>query len=144
MARKLTVLVTFLTALAAPAARAERVVDLGAYEAHYSLVPTLMLNARVLAEYGISRGRDRALLSVSVLDAEGAAVRAEVAGTVTNLLGQTRALALREVREGEAVYYLDEVRHDDNEVLRFVIEVTPSDGRAREFSFQQKMYFEQP
>lgn len=141
--------VTALRALLAAAALllacsgwAERMQPMGSYEAHYSLVPTLLLKADVVARYGISRGRDRALLNVSVLDADGQPVRATVTGIVRDLLGQQRDLGFREVVEGEAVYYLAGVRHDDREVLRFAIRVTTPDGRVHPLEFQQKMYWE--
>ncbi len=115
--------------------------QMGTYEAHFSLVPTTMLNADVVAHYGVTRGRDRALFSLSVLDAAGAAVRAGVTGTMKDLLGQERALALREVVEGDAVYYLAEVKHSDRDVLRFALDVTTPDGGHHRLDFQQTMYW---
>ena len=127
-------------ALTAPAA-AERMQRFGDYEAHYSLVPTTLLNPRVAAGYGISRGRDRALLSISVLNAAGEPIRAEVTGVVKDLLGQERALELDEVVEGEAVYYLTEIRHGDREVLRFAIDIATPEGASHRLAFQQQMFW---
>lgn len=137
------VVAALLGALAASApAFGERMQRLGGYEAHYSLVPTTVLNADIVGRYGITRGRDRALLNVSILEDGQRPVRAEVSGTVTDLLGQVRDLGLEEVVEGEAVYYLAEVRHDDREVLRFEVALKTPDGADHTLKFQQKMYWE--
>ena len=132
-----------LGALLALPAWAERMERLGPFEAHYSLFPTLMLSPDVAGNYGIARGRDRALLNVSILDGDGKPVRAEVSGVVRDLLGQPKPIGFREVLEGEAVYYLAEIRHADEEVLRFTIDVRTPDGVSRSFAFQQKMYWEE-
>ena len=128
--------------LAAAPAWPERMMRLGAFEAHYSLVPTTLLKPDVAARYDISRGRDRALLNVTILDAQGQPVRVRVSGVVRDLLGQTRDIDFREVIDGEAVYHLAEIRHPDQEVLRFSIHVHIPDGGAHEIAFQQKMYWE--
>ena len=131
-----------LAAVAAAPAWAERMQRLGKFQAHYSLVPTTLLNAGVASRYDISRGRDRALLNVTILDPASGPVRADVSGVVRDLLGQARDIAFRQVVEGEAIYYLAEIRHDDQEVLRFAIDVRTPDGAAHQVTFQQKMYWE--
>jgi hypothetical protein len=138
-ARALLVLCGTLTAAVADA---ERKQQSGAYTAHYTLVPTLFLKPDIATAYGIARSRDRALLNVSVLDVDGRPVRARLTGSVRNLLEQQQALTLREVTEGEAVYYLAEVRHTDREVLRFAIDILPPDGPTQTLTFQQQMYWE--
>jgi hypothetical protein len=50
------------------------------------------------------------LLNVSILDADGNAVKARVTGSVKNLPGQILALRFNEVVEQPARYYLAEVR----------------------------------
>lgn len=127
-----------------PAARAERMQRLGSYEVHYSLIPTLMLKPDIAAGYGISRSRDRALLNVSVIDPATGPVKARVDGVVRDLLGLTRTLEFQEVVEGEAVYYLATLRHDDQETLRFDIGIATPDGQSHRLEFQQKMYREAP
>ncbi|MDZ7668442.1 MAG: DUF4426 domain-containing protein [Gammaproteobacteria bacterium] len=123
-------------------ALAEQMRPIGDYEAHYSLVPTLFLKADIAAGYDITRSRDRALLTVSILDADGGPVTADVRGRVKDLLGVQQALDFEEVREGPAVYYLATIRHSDRDVLRFDIRITTPDGADHELAFQQKMYWE--
>lgn len=130
-----------LTALISAPASAERMQRIGPFEAHYSLVPTTMLSAEVAAGYRITRGRDRALLNVTILDESAMPVQAEVSGVVRDLLGQPSDVAFREVLEGDAVYYLAEIRHEDQEVLRFTIDVGTPDGGTHQVTFQQKMYW---
>ncbi len=130
-----------VTGMSLPAV-AEQMRRIGDFRAHYSLVPTLFLNPEVAAGYDITRSRDRALLTVSILDADGAPVTAKVQGRVKDLLGAQQALAFEEVREGTAVYYLATIRHSDRDVLRFDIRITTPDGADHELVFQQKMYWE--
>lgn len=122
---------------------AEQKQVIGAYEAHYSVVPTTFLRPQIAAGYGITRARDRSLVNVTVIDPANGPVTATVSGTVKDLLGQVRTLAFAEVQEGGAVYYLATLRHDDQETLRFRIDVQTPDGVRHEVSFQQKLYWEQ-
>lgn len=140
-ARALASATLLLTVLIGAPASAERMQRIGPFEAHYSLVPTTMLSAEVAASYRITRGRDRALLNVTILDASAMPVQAEVSGVVRDLLGQPSDLPFREVLEGGAVYYLAEIRHEDQEVLRFTIDVGTPDGGTHQVAFQQKMYW---
>ena len=121
---------------------AEQMQRLGPFDVHYVVVQSTFFSEEIAGRYGIVRGRDRALLNLSVLDETGKAVRAEVSGTVTNLLGQLSALEFREVVEGPATYYLAEVRHTDRETLRFAVTITADDGVSRELTFQQQMFWD--
>lgn len=140
MIRRLLVLITVLGLTAA--VHAEQKQDIGGYEAHYSVIATTFLRPEIAADYGITRARDRALLNVAIIDPATGPVKAAVSGTVKDLLSQTRALEFSEVEEGEAVYYLATLRHDDQETLRFTVTVRTPDGASHELRFQQKMYFE--
>ncbi len=113
----------------------------GDYQAHYNVVPTTMLNADVVAHYGIDRGRDRALFTLSILDADGTPVSALVSATVKDLFGNERPLPLHQVVEGDAVYYLSEIKFNDRDVLRFAVDVKTPDGTSHQFAFQQTLYW---
>lgn len=130
--------------VAANPAAAEQLQKIGAFEAHYSLVPTLFLKPEVAARYAISRGQDRALLNVSLIDPRSGPVQGSVQGGVTDLLGHARDLEFAEVVEGDAVYYLVTLRYDDREVLRFELNIVAPDGTRHLVKFQQKMYWEAP
>jgi hypothetical protein len=124
------------------AANAEQMRKLGDWEVHYVLVPTTFLNKDVAANYQIARGRDRALVNISILDEAGNPVAAEVTGRVTNLLSQSTELNFSEVTEGPAVYYLADVKHTDRDILRFEIQIIPPDQTTQLLKFQQRVYWE--
>lgn len=135
---------TCLAAVAPGAAVAEQFERIGPYEAHYSVVSTTFLKPAVAADYGIVRARDRALVNIAVIDPAAGPVPATVTGTVTDLLGTTRDLEFREVREGEAIYYLATARHGDEETLRFRIDVATPEAGPHQLAFQQKLYWNAP
>ncbi|HEY5646036.1 MAG TPA: DUF4426 domain-containing protein [Pseudomonadales bacterium] len=122
--------------------RAEQMQRLGPFEVHYVVVQSTFFSSEIASRYAIVRGRDRALLNISVLDETGSAVPVVIAGTVTNLLGQVAPLEFREVTEGPAVYYLAEIKHTDRETLRFAATITGHDGVPRELRFQQQMFWD--
>jgi hypothetical protein len=139
----LLMLTAALTAALTAPAHAEQKRSIGAYDAHYSIVPTLFLKPEVAARHGIRRGRDRALLNVSVLDRSDTPVKAAVSGTVRNLLGQQLNLEFREVLDGTAVYYLAVVQHTNREVLRFVIDITTPDTAVHQLDLTQTLYWQE-
>jgi hypothetical protein len=115
---------------------------LGNWDVHYVLIPTTFLNKNIAANYGIDRGRDRALLNISVLADDGTPSAARVSGVVTNLLGQQQPLEFSEVREESAIYYLASVKHTDREVLRFEVNILPADEIPAQLKFQQQVYWD--
>jgi hypothetical protein len=121
-------------------ADADQMVVIGTYEAHYSVVPTMFLKPDVAARYGIIRGRDRALLNVSIIESGQGPVSAGVSGTVQDLLGQRHELEFREFAEGDAVYYLAALRFTDGEHLKFALEVETPTGDGHTVQFQQQVY----
>jgi hypothetical protein len=113
----------------------------GQYELHYIVIPTTMLKPSIAAEYDISRGKDRALINVSVLNREKKAVNAVITGDSQNLLGQLQNLDFKQVKEGDAIYYLAEIRFADQEVHRIKIEASAPDGKSTLLKFNQKLYW---
>ena len=120
---------------------AERKQGFGDYEVHYSVFNPSFLRAEVADRYDVVRGRDKAVVNISVLEAERS-VAVSVTGTVKNLLGQLRPLDFRKVKEGEAVYYLATLTYQDRDTLRFEITADlPGYGPAV-LRFQQTLYWE--
>ena len=126
--------------LLAPSAQAEQFRRLGAWDVHYVVIRTSFLKPDIAARNNIVRGPDRALLNISVLGQDGQPVAAELSGTVRNLLEQVTPLEFQTVREGEAIYYLAQIRHTDRETLRFAIDIVPPDGITQQLRFQQQLY----
>lgn len=134
-----------LFSLPAPALSQEsHVIEVGDIAIHYNAIPTTMLTPEVARQYGITRSSGRSLLNVSVLrKQEGmpAATPATVTAAATNLNGQRQDLRVREVREGEAIYYLAEARFQDAETLTFDLEITPEgSSEAIRTRFQQQFF----
>ena len=133
-----------LLALATAPGHAEQRQSFGGWDVHYVVLPTGFLKPDIAAQYGITRGRDRALVNISVLDPAGVPRKVTIEGTVKNLLGQLLPLTFREVTEGEAVYYLAAVKHTHEEVLRFEILLSAPEAPLMQLKFQQKLYWEEP
>jgi len=136
------ILIAALLAVAPAVLRAEQMQSLGPYDVHYVVVQSTFFSEDIASRYQIVRGRDRALLNISVLDGSGKAVRAKLEGTITNLLSQVTPIDFREVAEGPAIYYLAEVKHTDRETLRFLVTITAEDGIPRQLRFQQQMFWD--
>jgi hypothetical protein len=119
----------------------EQKVDVAGYEIHYIIIPTTFLRPDIADQYEISRGRDRALVNVSVLDSEGTPVNADVSGESKNLLSQIQTLEFVQVSEPPAIYYLAELRHADEELHRVSLQIILPDGTTAPINFQQKMYW---
>ena len=142
--RTLLKLLVVASLLVAMSGQAEQMQRFGGWEVHYVVLPTGFLNADIASRYDVIRGRDRAFVNVSVLDSEGQPTQVAIAGHVTNLLGQQQTLAFRKVAEDRAVYYLADIKHSNEEVLRFKITVVPPGERDMLVEFQQKLYWEEP
>ena len=126
----------------AVAGHAEQKAVFGDYAVHYVVFNASFLRPQIAARYDIVRGRDKALVNVSILDADGQAVEASVSGSFRNLLGQVEQLPFRSVREGDAIYYLAALTYPDAEALRFeIVAELPGYGPAR-VAFQQTLYWE--
>lgn len=132
---------TLLLLLGATNPSAEQSQSFGDWDVHYVVVPSTFLRPQIAQQYAVTRAGNRSLVNISVLDQADKATRGEVRGSIVNLLGQRRNLAFREVAEADAVYYLAEIEHANEEVLRFHISVTV-DGRELLIEFQQKLYWE--
>jgi hypothetical protein len=120
----------------------------GDYELHFNALTTDQLNERMATEHGIVRSRNRVLLNVSVLESQGigvpAAVAAEVLASARNLTGQLRNLPVREVRDGDAIYYIAEAPIANAETLTFTIEAIPeSETDSLTVSFQKQFFVDE-
>ena len=117
--------------------------NLGAYEVHYIVVPTTFLQAKIADQYDLVRGRDRSLINLSILTEDGSASTAGLSGHTRNLLEQRQDLDFREVREGDAIYYLALLRHADEEHHRLEIQIDFPDGTSHTLRWQQKLYWDE-
>ncbi|GAB3471739.1 DUF4426 domain-containing protein [Azotobacter salinestris] len=132
--------VLFLLALclSLPAVAAERLQKFADVDVHYSAFNSSFLQPEIASAAGIVRGRTQGVLNVSVLK-DGKAQPATVKAQVRNLLGQSRSLSFREVREGEAIYYLSQFPFE-KETLHFKVDVQSGGGPLNSFEFAQEFF----
>jgi hypothetical protein len=118
---------------------AQQTETFGPFELHYSVVNTTFLDPTVAATYGITRGEKRAILNLAVREklAEGSAARPMVLQGRTSDLMQQQALEFREIREGEAIYYIAEFSFINEEWRFFEIEFRP-EGATQSYTFKFK------
>jgi hypothetical protein len=123
--------------------QAEQMEQFGDWQIHYVVFPSSFLTPAIANNYGITRAKNLGIVNISVLDQDGNGAPASVSGHATNLLGQMSQLDFREVREGPAVYYLAEIRHTDQEVVRFSFAITPPGAATFDLKFQKKLYWDE-
>jgi hypothetical protein len=132
-----------LFSLFAHYAHAEQKKVLGDWDVHYIVIPSTFLTPEIAKANNIRRSATNALVNISVLDSRTkAALEVDVSGTARNLIGTTKNLDFKTVKEGDAIYYLATVSFDDKEVLRY--EINLQQGKVDQaLRFQQKMYREE-
>ena len=115
--------------------------DIGDHVVHYSAQSTDQLPPESARAYNIVRSKNRAMLSVSVLDKTS---KSTVAATVTvktvNLTGQLKNFTMRQINEQDAIYYIGELPVANRETLIFDISVTP-DGAEKSSDIRFKRQF---
>jgi hypothetical protein len=104
----------------------------GDYTIHYQAVNSTFLTPEIAEQYGIVRSENGAFLNIAVLrnetDGSTTPVTATLNGTKHNLLQQSETLEFKEVREGEAIYYIGQFKFSNAEIVRFTLEVSPEGG----------------
>lgn len=127
---------------AAPSDESSR--DFGDYVLHFNAISTDKLTPEIARQYGIVRSKKRAMLNVSIIQKRegqiGQSVPGSVSASARNLTGQLKNLTLREVREGDAVYYIGDVPVANGETLFFTVDATPINETSR-FSVQFSRQF---
>ena len=117
-------------------------VDIGDHVVHFSAQSTDQLPPEVARAYNFVRSKNRAMLTVSVLE-EGTnkASSADVTVKTRNLAGQLKNVAMRTITEGDSIYYIGETPVANREILIFDISVTPEGvNRATDVRFQREFF----
>ncbi|QIA62391.1 DUF4426 domain-containing protein [Vibrio astriarenae] len=115
-------------------------------EVHYSAFNSTFLAPKVARSYNLKRNGYSALLNISVLDSGSLgkpATTAKLSGSARNLIGNTKKLTFREVKEGDAIYYLAEFSITNEETLTFNIDVNAGNKGTGKLTFTQKFYVEE-
>lgn len=116
--------------------------DIGDHVVHFSAQSTDQLPTDVARAYNIVRSKNRAMLNVAVLrESDGAPVEANVVVKTVNLTGQLKNITMRQINEGDAIYYIGEVGIENRETLVFDISVTPEGLTvAKDVRFKREFY----
>lgn len=139
MQRLALMLMAFCLALPA---MAEQKQSYGALDVHYSAFNSGFLQPEVAAAVGLVRSKSQGVVNVALLQS-GKASTGTVTGEVKNLLGQIRQLDFKQVKEGMAIYYLAQFPFDQQEMLRFTLNVKGADGVPHSFDFNQEFFPDQ-
>jgi hypothetical protein len=126
-------------------ALAENSKDFGDYVIHYNALATDMLPPAVARDYHITRSQNRGMLNITilkkVLGSPGQPVHARIDASARNLAGQDRHVSMREIREGNAIYYIGEFGVANEETLNFKVRARPQgEHDFFEVEFSQDFY----
>jgi hypothetical protein len=126
-------------------ASAENSKDFGEFVIHYNAMATDMVPPEVARKYRITRSQNRGMINITVLkkvlSSPGQPVHARVEVNARNLAGQGRAIRMREIREGNAIYYIGEFGVANEETLNFDVRARPQGSMETvEVRFSQDFY----
>lgn len=123
-------------------ANAENMKKLGSMNVHYIAIGSTFLTPEIAKLHDIKRSRYNGLINISVLDnsKQGMpAKRVSITGKAKNNVGQSKIIEFQEVTEGSSIYYLAQVRYDNEETIHF--DLTINDGiEIQHLTFSQKFY----
>ncbi len=118
--------------------------DFGDYVVHFNAISTDHLQPDVARTYNIARSKNRAMLNISIIkkaeDTIGQSVPGEVQLAANNLTGQVKNLTLRQIQEGDAIYYIGDVPVANAETLVFNLSVVP-EGETDTYSVRFSRQF---
>ncbi|MCP4002005.1 MAG: DUF4426 domain-containing protein [Gammaproteobacteria bacterium] len=118
--------------------------EFGEYMVRINAMTTTSLTPEVAKSYGIVRSANSGLVNLVILKkssdtAMDIPITGDVEVSATNLTGQMKSVKLREIVEGESVYYLAQVSIDDRETVHFDFDIRPADSNKNlpvRFSYQ--------
>lgn len=118
----------------------------GDYVVHPGTMITANLDPQVAQQYDIQRSDHRGLVTVAVRrqgEDGSEAVKADISATLVNMSAQRRDLTLREVDEGDAIYYLADFRIDPPETVKVEFRIRP-EGGDQDLEFELSRTFGSP
>ncbi len=118
----------------------------GDYTVFYNVFHSTDVPAKIAEAHKLVRGRDRALLNISLVKNENGktslGLPVSVAGNTRNLMQQQQPLKFIEITEGDATYYLAPFVFNNEEVLHFTVQLTPQDAKPMNITFNRTLYTE--
>ncbi|MCW3173464.1 DUF4426 domain-containing protein [Shewanella subflava] len=137
----LTLMASFM--LFTSSANAEQKQQVGNYDIHYMALGSTFITPAIAKTYGIERSRFNGIVNIAVLDTsqEGnPAVAVDISGIANNLLDARKDLNFKEIREGDAIYYIAQVPYRDNQEINFNIAIKHAKKLNTTLKFKQKFY----
>lgn len=133
----LTGFIWLVTILLPTAGHGAQYLDHDGYRIHYTTFSSMFIPQDVAALHNIVRAENRVVLNVSAIkDNEPVAVN--LTGSVTNLLNQLYELDFQEVNESEAIYYLASHLAEEQDILRFNLNVQLGNGDSVPIRFLRR------
>jgi hypothetical protein len=124
---------------------AEDSTSIPGYTIHHTAFTSDVLAPEMAHNYQLTRSSHRGLLNVSLVKESpgttGQAVSAQVKATGKRLTGQVFEIPMREIKDGDAVYYFGEFGVVEGETIQFAIEVTPPDGSKAHAAALTQQFF---
>jgi len=124
---------------------AESSKEFGDYVVHYNAFRSDTISPEVAKQYGLTRANNRVLINIAVLkkvmNTTGKPTASKVTGHASNLTGQLKQLEFKEIKEGNAIYYLAETKISDGEFLKFDLKIMPEgETRAARLNFDKRFF----
>lgn len=133
-----------ISLLFAPLVQADQSQKFGNVEVHYNAMLSTDLSPDVAKAYKIDRSPTRGIVTVSVLRKNavgvGQPISARLTAYMVNMNNQLGDIDMREIKEGNAIYYLGEFRVVPPNTLKFTVTVEVNGDPRREVNFSQKFY----
>jgi Domain of unknown function (DUF4426) len=106
----------------------------GDYTVHFNVFNSTDIPASVAEQFKLVRGKDRALVNISLVKTENGntslGLPAIVSGTTRNLMQQKQDLKFIEVKEGDVTYYLAPFIFNNEDLLYFEIKVKANESSS--------------
>ncbi len=134
---------SFALSLLISPVQAEQKKVLGPWDVHYIAFDSTMIDAKIAQSYKLQRSMYMAVLNISVLNSsDQKAQQVRISGTATDLTQKRTELEFREIKEGNAIYYLAQVPVHDQKHLTFHLDIWQGTENQK-LEFSQVFYTEQ-
>jgi hypothetical protein len=128
------------TFLAVSSAQALEIAKVGDLEMHCVAVPTSELTTEAAKAYNVDQAPGRGLLTITLLrksrNGEAKAIPGQVYAGAINQKNHISSIPIRQVQEGNNVYYLGEYRVQAPDTLRFLVNANVQ-GRMMKAEFSR-------
>ena len=122
---------------------AEQLKRFGDWEVHYMALSSTFITPKVAKAYGIVRSRYSGLINISVLNSEKTGKPAQavnINGVAKDLMGKPQTLQFKEIKEGDAIYYIAQFDYQNEEIYNFSIDISNGTNHNHKLTFSQKFY----